>query len=199
MKTARRVAVVVGLVLITGAVAQADDVTDQITAGLHAYEQGHVNQTMQSLNYAIALLNQQMQQNLTTTVFPEPLEGWHAEEAGGMAMGGMLGGGTASSREYSNGQSRVSISLLLDSPAVAGIAMMLNNPMMAMSEPGTTIVTIQGLRAMQQFEDGYGELSMILDNRALITVEGSDIASVDILLAYANAINVDNIRQAIAH
>ena len=102
----------------------------------------------------------------------------------------MFGGGVNAEREYSKGNSRISISIMSDSPLLQSVMMMFSNPMFATADGGK-MERINRQKAIVKYSpaDKSGELQMVVNNRFLVTVEGSDISREE-LLEYATAIDV---------
>ena len=192
-----KIALGIGILLVALApTALADDFMDEINSSLEAYKAGNYSQAIQNLNFCVNLLNEKLRDQISKNVFPAPLAGWTAGDTeGGSAA--IMGGGVMASREYRKGDASVRIGLLVDSPIASGIAMVLNNPMFAASDPDTKVVKVKGERAMQKFSDGSGELNILLDNRILIQIEGSSLESTAPMTAYAEALDFAKVRTAV--
>ena len=169
--------------------AEEDDVVNSINEGMEFYKNGEFAEATSSLNYAVQLIQQKKGESLSG-LLPEPLDGWAAEEAQSQAAGAaMFGGGVTAERSYSKDNSRISIQIVTDSPMLQGVMMMFSNPMFATADGGK-MVRIGRQKAIVKFtpEDESGDLQMVVNNRFLVTVEGSGVSHDD-LVNYAKAID----------
>ena len=169
--------------------AEEDDVVNSINEGMEFYQSGEFAEATSSLNYAVQLIQQKKGESLSG-LLPEPLDGWEAEEAQSQAAGAaMFGGGVTAERSYSKDNSRISIQIVTDSPMLQGVMMMFSNPMFATADGGK-MVRVGRQKAIVKFtpEDESGDLQMVVNNRFLVTVEGSGVSNDD-LVNYAKAID----------
>jgi hypothetical protein len=167
----------------------ADEVTDSVNEALKQYSNGEFADAVQSLDYAAQLIRQKKGGQLEAFL-PKPLSGWKAEDAKSQAMGAaMFGGGVTAERSYVNGDSRVSVKIITDSPMMQGMMMMFSNPMMATSDGGK-LEKINGERAIVKYsnENKDGNINIVIAGRFLITVEGNDVGRQD-LIAFAQGID----------
>ena len=99
----------------------------------------------------------------------------------------MFGGGMTAQRTYEKDGKNVEVTIIADSPMMASVGAMLQNPqMVAMS--GGKIVKVGSQMAMETQD---GQIQLLVANRFYITVSGS--ADEADKLAYANAINMDGL------
>jgi hypothetical protein len=186
----RKIVAVSALLLASWSV-QADDIKNAIDEGMKLYRAGDMSGAAAQLDYASTLIRQAKGQAMASA-FPAPLAGWQAEDASSQGSGGMMfGGGASASRSYYKDESSLTISITSDSPMLQSVMILFSNPsIMAMS--GGRLVQIQGEKAILQRE-GNLQLTMVLDGKVLITLEGGGITEADIM-AYANAISFAKIR-----
>ncbi len=175
----------------------ADEVTEQIQAGLRAYEQGDYQTAVTELNFAVAEIQKRIDE-ARKKVLPDPLPGWTAEapRAQSMAMMGM--GGNQLGRLYrrEGGQEQVEIEIFVDSPMVQMFAMMMTNPMMLQADPSTRLYRHGGRRGVLSHDAGADEwqLSFVLGNgRILLQLTGSGLKDEKPLLAYLDALDLDKV------
>lgn len=181
----------VAMLLLTATVQSvgADDVTTAIEEALKAYQDGDHSTAVESLNYASQLIQQKKGEALKD-YFPEPLNGWQAQEATSQAIGAaMMGGGLTASRTYRREDRSVTVQFVTDSPMLQPFMMMLANPMAAASNGGK-LETIGGQKALVQYDASKkrGDIRIVVANRILVTVEGSAVSAED-LKAYAQAVD----------
>jgi hypothetical protein len=170
--------------------AQADEITQSIDDALDQYKDGNYSDAIENLDYAAQLIRQIRSENLED-LFPAPLSGWKAEEATSTALGAsMFGGGISAEQHYRKASKRIEISIVTDSPILQSMLMMFSNPIIA-SSSGGKLERINGQKAIVKYSsaDEEGELTMVIDNRFLITVRGDYIIKND-LKDYAAAIDL---------
>lgn len=157
--------------------AQADDILDALDATRSAYEAGNVGAALQELSIAQALMQQQKTASFVSFL-PEAPDGWSRELDNDVAAGlAMFGGGTGAEATYSNGTDRVSLMLLADSPMVASMAGMLNNPAVLMASGGKLVKV-----GDQRFAQTDSEYTGMVANRILIQASGQNEAAVITIL-----------------
>jgi hypothetical protein len=98
-------------------------------------------------------------------------------------------------RNYSRGDSRVTIRMITDSPMMQGVMMMFSNPMFATSDGGK-LERIGKQKAIVKYDEDNrsGDLQMVVNNRFLVMVEG-DAVTRDELLTYAAAIDTKKLSE----
>lgn len=161
--------------------ALADDITDAMDQARKSYQSGDLTNAKQSLDLASQLIGQKNAESFAT-MLPNPLPGWKAEKAETATVA--LGMGSEASRTYTNAKGdTVDIKIMGDSAVVMQIATVLNNP--AIAGAMGKLVRVGNQRAIQ---DRDGGVKMVVNNKFLVSVEGSaDAAS---KMAYAQAIDV---------
>ncbi len=159
------------------------------------YKAGDYAGAVNNLDYASQLIRQKKSEGLVT-VLPSPLEGWKAGEPQAQAVGAaMLGGGTTVSRDYTKGESTVTVSIVTDSPLMQSMMMMLNTPMFA-GASGGKLQTINGERAIVNYTKSQqnGDINIVVNNRFLVTVQGNN-ASLEDMISYAKAIDMKKLKE----
>jgi len=188
-KTTLTLAVCLFTVFAFSATAFADDVTDYMDEAVKFYKEGKFTEAVDSLNFAEQLIQQKKSAGLEAFL-PEAIKGWTAEEATNTAAGNaMMGGGISAERSYAKGDSSVKVNIVADSPLLQGVMMMMSNPMFATSDGGK-VERIGGQKAVVKYvaADKNGDVKIVVANRFLVTVEGSEVTEAD-LKEYAKAID----------
>jgi hypothetical protein len=172
---------VAALLGLAAAPAWADDITDAMDQARKSYQSGDLTDAKQSLDLASQLIGQKNAEGFAT-LLPKPLPGWKADKAETATVA--LGMGSEASRTYTNAKGdTVDVKIMGDSAVVMQIATVLNNPQIAGAMG--KLVRVGNQRGIQ---DRDGGVKMVVNNKFLISVEGSaDAAS---KLAYAQAIDV---------
>lgn len=164
--------------------AQADEFTDVVGEALAAYGEGDVTGARQELEYALQLLSAMKAQGLAEYLPPAPA-GWTKEAAAADTVGAagaamaMFGGGTTAAATYRRGTEEFTITLLANSPMVAGIAGMVS---------GLGAVAGGETRRIQrtQFMVTDGEVQGVVADRILVSASGAaaledKLAAIDLM------------------
>lgn len=153
---------------VAAAAVHADEFTDVVEGALEAYRAGDITIAQEELDYAMTLLREMKSSSLSNHL-PEAPAGWTREDAEAQGSGfgmAMLGGGTTAAASYRRGGDEMTITLVANSPMVAGMSAMISG-MGAIS--GGRPLRIQRV----QFANNDGEMQGVVDNRVLITVAGN--------------------------
>lgn len=168
MRTAALAAAVLAFVLPI-LPAAADEISDALAQANGAYAAGDLATAKQQTDAAAMLLAQKSAEQLAE-VFPEPLEGWTAEEAttDGMSAA-MFGGGIMAGRTYTDADGNtVTIEVTGDSPMLMSLAGFFASPDMAAALGEAA--TIAGQQAIVTEE---GKIQMMVAERFLIAITGT--------------------------
>ena len=182
-----------GLAAAFIAPASADEITDQLNTARKAYESGELRSAVQTLQFAVASIQEKINLSLLE-LLPEPLDGWNADEpqaqSGGMAA--MIAGTNLSRRYYRDDGAEVDISITADSPLLSMMTMMLSNPMLMQTDPGTRVYTHGGQRGMIKHEkdSDVWEISLMVGGKIMIQVTGRGIKDQQDVEAYLEAIDL---------
>ena len=182
-----------GLAAAFATPALADEITDQLNTARKAYESGELRSAVQTLQFAVASIQEKINLSLLE-LLPEPLEGWNADEpqaqSGGMAA--MIAGTNLSRRYYRDDGAEVDISITADSPLLSMMTMMLSNPMLMQTDPGTRVYTHGGQRGMIKHEkdSDVWEISLMIGGKIMIQVTGRGIKDQQDVEAYLEAIDL---------
>jgi hypothetical protein len=176
-------------VIASAGAARADEVEDSIQEATKAYQAGDYQGATSSLEYAAQLVRQKRGGALQTAL-PQPLGGWTAEDAKAEAVSAMMFGGmTSAERVYRKGDASITVRILTDSPMLQGMMGFFTNPAMA-AAAGIKMQRIGDQKAMVKYDPATkgGEVTIVVANRFMVTVEGDGAEQQD-LLSYAGAID----------
>ncbi|MEA1964397.1 MAG: hypothetical protein U9O41_04620 [Candidatus Aerophobetes bacterium] len=196
----RGVLVALAVVFIFAGLVYADDISEQIITAKKLYEEGKYSQAVEELQFTIGQI-QSLQVDQLKKALPEPLTGWKGEEAkGSIAPMGMLGGGGLSVSRYyykEDSDESIHIEILGQSPLLQSIMMYFQNPAFLASEPNSKLVRVDGKKAVEKFspQGKEGELSLILEGKTIVRVEGSNISKKDILYEYMKKVDFETIKK----
>lgn len=169
--------------------AAEDTILSAIKEATKQYQSGDYSGASSNLDYASQLIRQKKSERMKA-LLPAPLSGWEAKEASAQALGAaVLGGGVTVSRDYTRGQSFISVEIVSDSPVLQSVLMMINNPLFA-GAGGGKLETIKGNRSILKYDSGKksGELYIVVASRFVITIKGRQVSRED-LLAYGEAMD----------
>ena len=149
----KRLPLILALILSLMALpALADDITDQLKAAIELYEEGNVTEAIEELEFTLTQMRQKKAEGLSG-LFPDPPQGWEAEEVESQAMGrAAFGGAVTASRRYKQqkGDGWAEIEVVTDSPMIQSMGIMLNNPAIAGSGKNTKLIRVNRQKALLQ-------------------------------------------------
>lgn len=163
--------------------AFADDISDAIDQARKAYQGGDLGSAKQSLDLASQLIGQKNAEAFAA-LLPNALPGWKADKPQTTAVGAVGFGASVASRTYNNTKGdQVEVQITGNSAVVMQIASLLSNP--AIAGAMGKLIRLGSQRAIQ---DQDGNVKMVINNKVLVSVEGSaDAAS---KASYAQAVDV---------
>ncbi len=166
-------ALLAALILLSAAVVQADEITDQLERGIKLYKEGKYGESLNEIDFASAQIRQKKADTFAKA-FPDPPAGWTADKADTQAIAkALFGGGITASRGYKQDKNRVKMELITDSPLLQSMAMVINNPMLMQSGQGTKPIRVGDERGMLQVHNNRAELQLIVDGKVLVKVEAN--------------------------
>jgi|SRR5690554_6642653 len=197
-----------GSLLLLPVVAQAqDEVVEQIELGLELYEDQEYGAAITELEYAINDIRKLMSGRIGET-FPQPPEGWSAGEVASSSSGNAMallgggGGGSSLEREYQQegSDSRMEAQLMIDNPMIQAMSALFNNPALVAAQPNMERVRIGRDSALVKWEPerGNAEVSMLLDGRILMQVNGYGLESEEPAVELLKAWDIDAVREQAA-
>lgn len=154
--------------VVLAAPAFADEVTDQITKALNAYQHHDTHAALVALDAASSHLRHQRADQLKVLLPPPPAD-WTADPPETSAVSAtMLGGGTTASRTYRQGDQQVKVELTTDSPMLQQMAELVNSPLGMASDSQS--VTISGQKVSYTARDND---FMALVGTVIVKVSGN--------------------------
>lgn len=194
-----------GMLLLPGGALAQDEVTEQIELGLELYQQEDYGSAITELEFAIEDIRQRVASRIAAT-FPEPPAGWSADEVQGGGSGAAAamfgGGGTALKRRYDqdDGAAQLDATMMVDNPMVQAMGAMFNNPAMIAAQPNLDRVRIGSERGIIEWQPdrGQAEVSLLLDGRILLQVQGKQLESEDAAITLLEAWDIAAVREQTA-
>lgn len=187
----------IGILLTASINASADEVEDQINMGLESYRSNDYKAAIDDLNYAVAQIQEKLNAK-NATLLPEPLDGWSASEIENNSAGmSILGGGTQMSRSYQHDRESIEISITAGSPMVAGVLMMINNPILLSSSPDMKPYRYKRLKGMQQISGNRVETTLAVAGQVMVQVNATNLADLAVIKQYLDAMDFAQIKSAL--
>ncbi|PIE60077.1 MAG: hypothetical protein CSA32_00790 [Desulfobulbus propionicus] len=176
---------VLALILCAGMQTYAeeqDEVLQTIEEAVKQYKAGEYADAASNLDYASQLVRQQKSEKIKQ-LLPGPLPGWKAEQPVAQAFGSaVLGGGVTVSREYTRGNSSMSVEIVSDSPVLESVIIMLNTPMFA-GAGGGKLERVKGQKSIIKYDSSQqdGDIYIVVDGRFLVTVKGHKVSREELI------------------
>ncbi len=179
--------------------AYADEISDQITAGLEAYKEQDYKTALEELKFVTAQI-QQLNQDEMQKLLPQPLEGWTEKEGNNrdnqVAMS-MMGGGTTMKKEFQRGKERVTVSVLANSPMMQMMTMMMKNPAMMAGQKNTKPYRYKKAKGMIKKDKKKTEISLVLAGQILVQVTGKKLEDEAVLKQYLEQLDFAKLKDAL--
>ena len=177
----------------------ADDISDQITAGLEAYNEQDYKTALEELKFVTAQI-QQLNQDEMQKLLPQPLEGWTEKEGNNrdnqVAMS-MMGGGTTMSKQFQRDRENVKVSVMANSPMMQMMTMMLKNPAMMAGQKDTKPYRYKKARGMIKKDKYKTEISLVLAGQILVQVTGKKLKDDSVLKQYLEQLDFAKLKDAL--
>lgn len=176
----------------------ADEIEDQIQAGLKAYQDKEYKIAVDELKFAMAQL-EKLAQNDNKKLLPTVLDGWTMkdDDSQTQAAMSMLGGGTTIGANYTRGNESIHIQIIANSPMIAMIGMMINNPMMAASDENTKPYRYKRIKGIKKTEGSNTEITLLLVGQIMIRLDGENLKDSAILEQYLDKIDMNKLKEAL--
>jgi hypothetical protein len=187
------VALAVGLGVASPSLAE--DVSAHIESARNAYGRGDQLRTLSNLQEALRVLDDRLTDQFGKLLPPAP-DGWDPTPAEGQPLDS-VGGGLLVSRSYSKGEAALSATMTIDNPSVAASVAALRSD--APAGGGWSRLKVGNDDALLRFDPASrsGEITMVVGDRVLLQVEGTEITKVDDLVDIAKGWNTAAIRKLI--
>jgi len=184
-------AAVFALASTIAAPARSDDISDKLDAARAAYAKSDSMRTLAALQSLESALTAKLVEQFSKAM-PQPPAGWEASAPESQPLDA-VGGGLTVTRAYQKGDAALNATLIIDNPSVANTMALLQSPSAPPpGEVGWKMVKIGSDDAMIRFDptNHEGEIMMAIQNRAALQIDGSEIASEQILTEAAQGWNL---------
>ena len=176
----------------------ADEIEDQIQAGLKAYQDKDYKIAADELKFAMAQV-EKLAQNDNQKLLPPALDGWSmkADDSTAQAAMSMMGGGTSMGANYTHGNENVHIQIIANSPMIAMVGMMINNPMMAAADENTKPYRYKRIKGIKQTEGTNTEITLLLVGQIMIKIDGENLKDTAVLEQYLDKMDMKALKEAL--
>ena len=174
--------------------AYASDIEESIKEAFQSYTDGEYKDSVESLNYASQLIQQEVAAGLESFL-PKPLSGWTTPKINSQSTGASLfGGAITTKRQYNKKSSSITVQIITDSPLIQNMTMIFSNPIFTTFDGGK-LEKIKRQKALVKFtpDTKSGKIEIIVADRFLVLIEGQDITKKE-LKDYAVAIDYKKLK-----
>lgn len=185
MRLLRHAAILLLVGAVSAAPAFADEISDQISKALTAYQNHDPEAALKALDTASAKLRQKRADQLKTLLPAAPAD-WTEEPAQTSAVSaGTLGGGTTASRIYRQGNAQVQVQFTTDSPMLQQMAELATSPLGL--TPDAVTMEVGGQKFAYTAKDNS---FMSLVGTVVVRIGGNKQVPLSALRSFVSAIDV---------
>ena len=177
----------------------ADKITDQINDGLKAYEEKDYKAAIDELKFVTAQL-QKLEAAENQKLLPPALEGWtlkKTDNSSNQMVMSMMGGGASMKARYSKGQERVDIEIVANSPILAMMRMMMNNPAMMAGKADTEPYRYKRIKGMKKTGKTETEITLSIAGQIMLKITGKNLKDVAVLEQYLDAMDMKKLKASL--
>ena len=177
----------------------ADKLTDQINAGLKAYEDKDYKMAVEELKYATIKL-QKLEHEENKKLLPEALKGWTKQKVKNrdnqVAMA-MLGGGTTIKSSYKKDKEKIDIEVMANSPMLAMVGMMINNPAMIAGDDSMEAFRYKRIKGVKKVHRKTTEITLLLAGQIMLKITGKNVKDDAVLEQYLDAMDMKKLKASL--
>lgn len=184
-------------ILVIATPASADDVIARIDRARDLYRRGVLVEAAGLLGAVAIDLQTRLGEDLAR-LMPEPPAGWRGGEVRMVAMGTF--GGLTVTRGYQMENATLDAAVLVDSPAVAGVATLLGDPAVLATQPGMRRVRVGDRDALLRWEGSTrsGQIMLTLGDHAMLQAVGRGLADPELLAQFMGGWNIGAVAARLA-
>lgn len=177
--------------------AQQDEVSKGLKKTEQLYRQRKYREAVEELQFIIVQIKSKELEGLKGSL-PPPLAGWKAQEpTGTMAGPALLGGGIKVSRVYMGPSGeQVEVSIFTDSPLVQSLLSLFSSITVLGGSENARFFLYKGQKAVEKFSEleREGEIDLILANKTLVSIRGSNIQKKEALYKYLEGLDLHKLK-----
>jgi len=176
----------------------ADEIEDQIQAGLKAYQDKDYKIAVDELKFAMAQVEKLAQMD-NQKLLPPALDGWtmKTDDRGAQTAMSMMGGGTSIGANYTRGNENIHIQIIANSPMIAMVGMMINNPMMAAADENTKPYRYKRIKGVKKTEGSNTEITLLLVGQIMLRLDGENLKDTAVLEQYLDKMDMKALKEAL--
>ncbi|MFV0244602.1 MAG: hypothetical protein ACK5IB_06205 [Qingshengfaniella sp.] len=158
------------LLVLSPALAPADEISDTLAAARSAYDEGDIARALEELSFAQALLQDMRTDSLSQYLPPAP-EGWTSEQHNvTSSLIAFAPNAIGSAADYSDGTDVFTLTISIDNPLMAMFSQMASNPMLARAA-GASLDRLGDTKVLNM----DGTLTTVIASRILVQAEGAPV------------------------
>lgn len=186
---------ILSLVVLVSSSLYADKVTDQIQTAIQSYQDKEYKLAIDDLKFAIVQI-EKLDNEENKKLLPNALEGWTATAGDNSAQAAMsmMGGGTSIQGIYTRGTEHIEISIIANSPMLAMVGMMINNPALSGADPTTEPYRYKRVKGIKKKEGKTTEITLILAGQIMIKLTGENLKDEAVLEQYLDAMDMKKLK-----
>ena len=186
---------ILSLAILASTSLYADKVTNQIQTAIQSYEDKEYKLAIDDLKFAIVQI-EKLDNEENKKLLPIPLKGWtvKAGDNSTQAAMSMMGGGTSIQGIYTRGNEQIEISIIANSPMLAMVGMMINNPALSSIDPNTEPYRYKRVKGIKKKEGGTTEITLILAGQIMIKLTGENLRDDAVLEQYLDAMDMKKLK-----
>jgi hypothetical protein len=177
----------------------ADKITDQINDGLKAYEEKDYKVAIDELKFVTAQL-QKLDAAENQKLLPPPLEGWTVKKtnnSGNQMMMSMMGGGASMKASYTKEKQQVDIEVVANSPLLAMMRVMMNNPSMMAGKEDTEPYRYKRIKGMKKTGKRETEITLSIAGQIMLKITGKRLEDDAILEQYLDTMDMKKLKASL--
>jgi len=177
----------------------ADKITDQINDGLKAYEEKDYRGAIDELKFVTAQL-QKLEAIENQKLLPPPLEGWtlkKIDNSSNQMVMSMMGGGASMKARYSKEKQQVDIEIVANSPLLAMMRMMMNNPAMMAGKADTEPYRYKKIKGMKKTSKKETEITLSIAGQIMLKITGKNLEDDAVLEQYLDSMDIKKLKASL--
>lgn len=178
--------------------AGADEVIEQIDAGMAYYAEGDLARAVTEFEFALNALRTRFSDAFMATL-PAPPPLWSAEKPAQDNGAAAFGAGVMVTRRYleEKGDGQITAELLVDSPMVQALSAVFNSPILIASDPELERVRLGRTIALLKWDADRrtGDLSVALGGRVFAKLTGRDLDDKSMLVELMKTWDLDAVSE----
>ncbi|MDQ7084546.1 MAG: hypothetical protein Q9M36_06285 [Sulfurovum sp.] len=187
------------LAILSTSALHADEIIDQMNTAIEAYKDKDYKGAMDELKFTIAQM-QKLDDAENQKLLPSALDGWSmtiGDNGTQAAMSMLGGGGTSIEANYSKDNESINIQILANSPMISMMSMMINNPMIAQSDPSTEAYRYKRIKGIKKKDGSTTEITLLIVGQIILKLSGTNLKDDAVLEQYLDVIDIKKLKSSL--